>query len=346
MVGEIEQFLIGKKALPKFLECLMPGRTVVAPVEREGRVFYQEIAGPKKIKLGELPMYPPKKFLLPLEETLLVVEKNGGFNVKGAEKAEKQVIFGLPPCDLAGIDRLDRFFGKDEKDPYYLRRREKTLLISTDCKPCEQGFCSAFGIDMPHGFDLHFSEDGNNYRVFVGSKEGKNLVEKSGLFEKAKDAKELKRAKPPYNLNAIHLLKAMEDQDSFNSKIWRKVGKDCFGCTSCTMVCPSCTCFDFREDLDYEKKTWKRTRVWDSCTEHEFTRVAKDHVFRDTIGDRQKQRMYCKLSYSNTRYGVPTCVGCGRCITHCTKAISIRETAKEITGKWMCTNLGKESSKE
>jgi len=343
MEGEYEQFLIGSGELPVFLEALMPDFRIVAPVEREERAFYQEISDPSKIKLGILPEYPPKKFLLPTEETLVVIEKNGEFKIKGAKKPQDQVLFGLTPCDLAAIDRLDRFFRKEEKDPYYLRRREKTILISTDCEPCREGFCAAFENDLPQGFDLHFSKEGKKFRVFVGSEKGKKLVAKSKLFEKAKDEKPLKRAKPPYNLNTAHLLKATADQDSYNSKIWDEIGKRCFGCTSCTMVCPSCTCFDFREDLDYEKRIWKRVRIWDSCTEREFSRVAQEYVFREPLANRQRQRMLCKLQYSNTRYGASSCVGCGRCINHCTKKINIRETGRELVEKWTYTNLGKES---
>jgi len=325
MSGDTMQFLIEEKNLSKFIENLMHDWKVIAPVEREKRVFYQELETTTELKLGILPEYPPKKFLLPQEETLVVIEKNGDFKIKGPKKPAKQILFGLTPCDLAGIDRLDRFFQKEEKDPYYLRRRESTLLISMGCEPCREGFCSAFGIDLPFGFDLHFAREGKNFRVYVGTDKGKKLIDSSKLFKKADNEKEIKRANPPQKLNSINLIEAMKDPDSFNSKIWEKIGDRCFGCTSCTMVCPSCTCFDFREDLDYEKKHWKRTRIWDSCQEHEFTRVAQEHVFRELIWKRQRQRMYCKLSFSNTRYGVPTCVGCGRCITHCTKKINIRK---------------------
>jgi ferredoxin len=88
------------------------------------------------------------------------------------------------------------------------------------------------------------------------------------------------------------------------------------------MVCPSCFCFDVKDDVDWDLKGGTRQRQWDSCLLTEFALVAGGHNFRKARCERYRHRYYRKGSYLPGRNGFVGCVGCGRCVRACTTNIA------------------------
>ena len=85
------------------------------------------------------------------------------------------------------------------------------------------------------------------------------------------------------------------------------------------------------DKLSIGSKDVERVRYWDSCIFPEFAEVALGLRFRAQREARLKHRMYHKLAYIMSKYGLPGCVGCGRCVRYCVKHIDPYEVLEVLT---------------
>ena len=113
---------------------------------------------------------------------------------------------------------------------------------------------------------------------------------------------------------------------SYRSDVWEKLGERCLACGSCTMVCPTCTCFDVQDSVEFNLEDGVRCRVWDSCQLGLFATVAGGHNFRAQRSSRVRHRFLRKGKYQREAYGVAGCVGCGRCAAACLAHITPVDT--------------------
>jgi ferredoxin len=110
--------------------------------------------------------------------------------------------------------------------------------------------------------------------------------------------------------------------------------KRCISCAACTIVCPTCYCYDIEDLPDFSSNSGERIRKWNFCMLKNFTRVAGDFVFRPDRVERLKQFVCHKLSYFKEKYGIFLCVGCGRCIERCIVDIDLTKIADELREKY------------
>jgi ferredoxin len=110
---------------------------------------------------------------------------------------------------------------------------------------------------------------------------------------------------------------------------WNQVAERCLSCTNCTLVCPTCFCWDVEDATTLDGKTTRRTRVWDSCFNPAYSAQAGGNI-RPNTKARYRQWLTHKMSTWVDQFGVLGCVGCGRCITWCPAAIDITEEIKAI----------------
>ncbi len=104
---------------------------------------------------------------------------------------------------------------------------------------------------------------------------------------------------------------------SHDADFWKELGDKCLACGQCTMVCPTCTCYNIIEENTLNKDAGTRKRYWDSCMFKDFSLTAGDHNFRAAKTDRLKLWYTHKLKAFIGHFGSPSCVGCGRCIVTC-----------------------------
>ena len=110
---------------------------------------------------------------------------------------------------------------------------------------------------------------------------------------------------------------------SYDNPIWEETARECVGCGTCNLVCPTCYCFNVEEEVDITVTGGKRERHWDGCMLREFSEVAGGEIFREPLAARQRHRVLRKFKYLSDDTGHPWCVGCGRCTAACTAGISI-----------------------
>ena len=118
----------------------------------------------------------------------------------------------------------------------------------------------------------------------------------------------------------------------YHSEVWDELGRKCLSCGSCSMVCPTCYCFDVNDEVDLGSRSGRRIRSWDSCLFETHALVAGGENFREHRSSRIKFRYYHKQRGFVAEYGRPSCVGCGRCIAGCPAGIDIVSVIEKLRG--------------
>ncbi len=316
----MECFRIEKTDFEVFLLGLMKGHQVVAPVKRD-LVRFESVEDVKDIFLGERSFFPAKKYFFPQEEVLFRFD---GMSVEvPVFHRPKRVFFGLRRCDLNAIKHQDLVFLQDAHDPYYAAAREHSLLLGYHCETAPSEYCFCDSMDLAEFFDLMFYDRGEYYLVEVGSEKGKGLVDDhSGLFRRFHRLISQMEKRIP----GADRLERKEIGGLYDHPDWKKGVDQCLSCGACTALCPTCYCFEIKDEVGLaDVKKGSRNRKWSSCQLQEFTRVAGGHVFREKREERFKHRIFHQLEYFREKYGVDLCVGCGRCIEGCPTRIDFVE---------------------
>jgi sulfhydrogenase subunit beta (sulfur reductase) len=320
--------ILNKQDLNHFVGNLLPGFRVFGPVRKNGGFAFQALDDPEELQLGyPTTILPPKKYFLPVQETLFEFNTAQGSIVHPPEPEQPAVIMGVHTCDIHAIKLLDHVFASGNADSNYLNRRRKTFIIGVEClSPCdEHSFCKSMGtMTADEGYDLHLIDLGDAYAVDVGTEAGMELIK----YAKAQDASEndvdrlnhvLSEKWPrfPYRLDCdVSDLPSLLNM-SMKSPLWEELGKRCLVCAACTNVCPTCFCFDVKDEIDLNLESGRRVRNWDSCQLDGFATVAGGHDFRKNRALRQRHRFMRKGKYILDAHGYLGCVGCGRCARAC-----------------------------
>jgi ferredoxin len=252
-------------------------------------------------------------------------------------------VFGLKDCDLRSMELLDKVFADEEfRDPFYVKRREKMFIISSDCsEPGESCFCNLFEGQTfaQSGFDLNVSEMRDGFIIEAGSGKGEDFIEKhSQLFNNVPETLLAERDK-----NRTKAQKQLEQnntelrfdvpikeivENSTDSEVFDVEAKNCIECQACTRICPTCHCFYLYDTR--QKDYFAKMKMWDSCMRQAYAAVAGGANPHKILGDRIKHRLMHKFVYFLDRYGVDMCVGCGRCVDADAGGMDIREVLKKL----------------
>jgi sulfhydrogenase subunit beta (sulfur reductase) len=321
--------VIPKTDFKAFVNHLLPNYRVVGPVDYNGGFAFGDISAPDDLRMEyTTTILPPKKYLLPPREVLLKFNRSNGSQVEPPPAPEPTVILGVHTCDVHAIQLLDKVFSTGHVDPNYVARRVNTLIVSVEClSPCdENSFCKSMGtLSAEDGYDLHLTDLGDSYAVDVGTTAGEDLLAKYATSQDAspEDIKRLnaviseKWPKFPYKLEFdVGDLPSILGL-SMKSPLWEELGERCLACAACTNVCPTCFCFDVKDEVELDLKSGQRLRGWDSCQLDDFATVAGGHNFRQSRALRQRHRFMRKGKYILDAHQYLGCVGCGRCARAC-----------------------------
>ncbi len=314
-------YKISKKNLTKFLVKL--DDELYAPVKTDA-VRFQKISNVKDIHLESQSDFPVKEFFFREREKLFSFKGNK-ISVK-LENPKPRVFFGLRRCDLNAVAHQDYIFMERHKDPYYTTQRKGTILLGYHCNEMPSKYCFCGSMDLEDYYDMMFFDKDRYLLVHAKSDKGKELLTKHFKktdFELTEDMKTIEQS---------NRLKNKHIKIHYNDKGWEKGVSKCLSCAACTTLCPTCYCHEIKDETKLtDLKQGNRVREWSSCQLKSFTRVAGDHIFRDSREERFKHRIYHQLQYFKERYNVEMCVGCGRCITHCPTEIDFIEIINEMS---------------
>jgi len=281
---------------------------------------------------------PVKEFLFPLRELAAVYPE-------ALEPSEVKpfAVFGVKDCDLRSIEVLDKVFTEEEfEDPFYVKRREKMFVVSSDCfKPGASCFCNIMdgGPFARSGFDLNVSQVKDGFVIEAGSQKGEDFVKRhSGLFSKVPDGAMAQRDKiraqtqqqleeQNAELKFDRPIREIMD-NTHDSGVYDDEATTCVECQACTRVCPTCHCFYLYDTK--RKDYFGKMKMWDSCMRMAYAGVAGGGNPRKVLGDRLRHRLMHKLSYFLDRYGINMCVGCGRCVDAESGEVDIRVVLKRL----------------
>lgn len=342
------------------------GRTPVGPMLRGGVLVYGPLADAADLPAGLRDVHGPgkyrcqagsgralfawhpaqdswKRFLYPSEADLLRVDRGSGSweLIDPRDEAPHLALFGVRPCELAAIRVQDAVLLRGPyADPLYRSRREAAFIVAVNCtEPGGTCFCASMGSGprAGEGCDLIMTEldDHSGHRLVVEpcSEAGAALLAGLDLapagddLELARELCERAAAAMGRELDPGRVSERLAQR--LDSAYWQDVAGRCLGCGNCTMVCPTCFCCTVEDWMDLDGHYAGRKRLWDSC-------FAPDHSYihggdiRTGPSARYRQWLTHKLLWWPEQYGLPGCVGCGRCITWCPVGIDITREAAAL----------------
>ncbi|NTU88927.1 MAG: 4Fe-4S ferredoxin [Actinobacteria bacterium] len=326
--------VIDKNEIEALVRGFATSYEVVGPVKRGESYVFDEIGcDPSRLCVDyTTTLLPPKKYLLPPREVLFKFSTAQNSVQDFEQEIVPRVLFGLHACDINAINRLDKVYIDDEyDDPYYHKIRENTLIVGISCMPSEHCFCNVWGTDeVTQGYDLFLHDIGDRYLVSILSVRAAEVLTISTSAREAsvQDSVDFQTRNAKFrsafpSANNISELPMLMDA-FYNDALWEELGERCLSCAACSVVCPTCHCFNIKDILSPNGEEGTRVRVWDSCCSPDFAAVAHGHNFRATAASRVRNRFYHKFLGYPSKHGDVLCTGCGRCEVACKATINPR----------------------
>ena len=308
-------YLLKKEGFNEFVEHLIANFNVVAPVmDKKDKMsrFSLLKKGDSSSIVFEIPQYPVKDFFFPIKERLFDFTRE---SINATVTGQEKTVFLMNRCDVNAVHRNDLIMLSDPVDPYYKKKRDSAVLVELPCVESEK--CRCVNIGLIDCYDLKLIDSGKSFIIDAANEKGEQLIQGLGL------KKTEYRKEPHYEYKG-------KEVKTDNKGVWDQYAKDCFSCSACTAVCPTCICFTIEQHLDLDCASGHNHRRWASCQLQEFTKVAGGFTFRKERGARGKQRIHCKFIYFKEKFGYPRCVGCGRCNAACPVGINIYKYFEEL----------------
>jgi sulfhydrogenase subunit beta (sulfur reductase) len=305
------------------------------PAAQGQQVFYRPVGGSDQVAWDfTRTALSAREHFMPKTETLFTMEAgpDGKTVLHETQMERPRVIFGIRPCDARGLRVLDAvMLGQEPTDVYYAERRENTTLVGLACPQMwEDCFCTSVGGAPNAGddVDILLTQVEGGYAAQVVTEKGEELAAGMGLQE----VEDLELPEPRLN-EQFETPTEQQWLASFNDVYWQRVGDRCLSCRICSYVCPTCRCFDVRDETVVTpsgERIVRRVRAWDSCQSVNYRVHAGGHNPRANLDQRLRNRFYCKFHYVPVDYAVDGCVGCGRCVIACPVNIDIREVLQDL----------------
>jgi NAD(P)H-flavin reductase/NAD-dependent dihydropyrimidine dehydrogenase PreA subunit len=324
--------IMSKEDFQSFVNALIEDGfwNVVGVKSRGDKFAFMPLESASELRLDyDVTLLPPKKYFFPQRETLFTYDLAEGFSAKNPEDFKPLVIVGVHPYDIVALLHMDEIFRETKSDQNYFKKRDASIIIGINIQKMSKWNFSAFmgcaAID--YGYDLMLTDLGNRYAITVGSLKGGELLAKYGknvtaafardiqiAGQKKREVMNMSQQKFDFSPDLIpELLK-----DSYGkSGFWEKHSESCLACGSCVLVCPTCYCFDVKDNTDLSLERGERVRTWDGCLLEDFAKIASGENFRATRPTRYRHRYFKKGKYLFDRFGFISCVGCGRCSSNC-----------------------------
>ena len=275
----------------------------------------------------DVTLLPPKKYFLPQYEQLMTFDLSQPFKVERPEFPRRKIIIGVHPYDIVAIRQMNGYFLDTDISANYLHtEKEHAHYWMRRSEGARESVLRRNGNRIVNsGYDLFLTDLGDRISIEIATEEGANLLSYATNLKEATpvDVQKVKAMREATAQKASRGLMVKPTgwhdllEKNYESYVWEKQSDKCLACGTCTLVCPTCFCYDIQDDIHLDLKTGERTRTWDGCLLRRFTEIASGEVFREDIVDRYRHRFHRKGRYLPDRFGFVACVGCGRCASQC-----------------------------
>lgn len=304
-----------------------------------GTLEYREVRDVAELALGPgMPRLSLKQFFLPQTETLFSWKQRGvETEIEEAPTTfNPRVVLGAKPCDAAALAVVEAVMNWDFKDELWNGRRAATIIFALACAvEDDHCFCPSVGAapDTVKGADGLLTPVDGGFLVEAASERGEAFLAAHGArfssppdgsAEQARAYRDAARERVGHNMEIDAARVRHWIEHNFEDPFWSTLGVRCNGCGACTMVCPTCHCFDI---VDEEEGVGcgTRRRCWDTCQAGKFTLHASGHNPRADQIARYRQRINHKFAVYPAKFGEVLCTGCGRCVRTCQMGQNIGE---------------------
>ncbi len=351
----MDLLMLPKDQVAALVDGLLARYRVIAPVRADDGLRFEALTSSDEMVLNyRNTTASAKSAFFPQVECMIRFGRTvGQHNVVSGTPIDRTptLLLGVRPCDARSFLLLDRVFTQPPYvDPYYVARRESTVVISLACdRPRPTCFCNAFdsGPYDAEGSDVALWDAADAYLVKPISDQGREFVQ--GLSLSAADdahidTADVIRRQAESRLRPIEPVAGIEKAlpGLFDSDVWQAVSEKCLACGTCTYVCPECHCFNIEDRLLQDGG--ERVRAWDSCMYPGFTVHASGHNPRPDQAARWRQRTMHKFEYLPRNVDLYGCVGCGRCILACPVGLDIRQVLESVREAAAAPETAQESS--
>ena len=341
------------------------GYDVIGPVIKDGVILLDSIKDLKRHPAGVTDLQAPgkyrtekiqenrifgfnngpdswKKYLFPPEKIIFKAKKNPEGEIEFSTDStplNKYAFFGVRSCELEAIKIHDAVL-KDGSfpDQFYSDLRKESLFIAVNCTvSSDTCFCASMntGPEVKNGYDVVLTEIIENGKSIIiaesGSGKGKSILEalapmaaSENQIQESRKAVASVSTKQKRSINIESVRKLLKTKIASN--LFDTISEKCMTCSNCTMVCPTCFCYNIEDTTDITGETASRVRKWDSCFCENFSYIHGGKI-RESKKSRYRQWLTHKLTNWFDQFGSSGCVGCGRCISWCPAGIDITESA-------------------
>lgn len=321
--------------IPKLLGPLSDAYEVLVPA-RVDNGFYDFVPWNTTVEIAwdyDVAYNTLKRYFLPPRENLIEFDLVK-YTAKPVVEAEPRLLFGVHPYDLKGINQLDQLMDMGSPDSNYRARRDATVIFGMEPQTvAKTAFWASMGAaQVDYGYDLYWTKiSPAAFYVEVGSPLGEEMLNTHIRPDVATPAEREVARRERLRVQGVARKQGLKYpwvetpsilNKSYNSPVWKERSRLCLACGSCVMVCPTCYCFDVKEEADDLLKKGHRYREWDGCMLENFTSIAGGHNFRSKAWERYRHRYFRKGKYIYDKIGELGCVGCGRCVSACTADIA------------------------
>ena len=321
------------KELDAFLTSLISEYDVRVPVEASDgtRVLGRPGDGQLALAGGAVSTKPTAVFFPHFEKVF--TQHDDQLDIQ--KPVEKPIlVVGYTAEDAESLEFIDRFYSENFRDDIYFNKRDRSVVVVVSGRCGKDGeFLKIAGGKC----DLELVYDGERFVAVPYSKTGKALAAKIEGGEAVDDdvLEGLRResdALPTDDEELLRRASKLLQKDKVPDEFWEAISDRCIACTSCNLVCPTCTCFEVFDRVKVSEV--ERNRMWDSCQLGGFMREASGHNPMGKEFQRTRRRIHHKLAADVTRWETISCFLCGRCDEACPTGIGIKAVCREMVEKY------------
>jgi sulfhydrogenase subunit beta (sulfur reductase) len=180
--------ILWKENFNNFISSLSKLHKLAAPVFKGYNNYaFENVRSGQEIALKYIPtILPPKKFFMPVHETLLEYDLSRGLNADAVAEYEEIILFGVHTCDIAGIQCLNMVFSEPPQDQNYLIHKQNIKIIGLECNEyCDEfANCCLMNTHIPDGgYDIFFTDLGAYFIAHINTQAGEEIIESAGFFK-------------------------------------------------------------------------------------------------------------------------------------------------------------------